>query len=217
MHLLIMGAPGAGKGTCATELKKYYNIPHISSGDMFRQAISDKTEIGIIAKSFIDKGHLVPDEVTNALLKERLSQDDCKPGFILDGFPRTLIQAEELSIILKELGMNLDAVINLEIRNDCIIKRIVNRRICKDCGATYNLISLKPKVSGICDICGGELYTRADDTKETIQSRLKVYDTQTYPVIEYYNKLGLLVKVNSSGTVKHTISEIILQLKAKTN
>lgn len=212
-----MGAPGAGKGTCAAELKQYYHIPHISTGDMFRQAINEKTPMGLVAKSYIDKGNLVPDEVTNALVKERLSEPDCKAGFILDGFPRNLAQAETLTKILDEIGISLDGVIDLEISNDEIVKRLVNRRICRKCGASFSLLTIKPKQEGICDFCGGELYTRDDDNEETVRSRLVVYHTKTYPVIQYYQKLNLLVKVNSAATVKHVVSEIILSLKAKAN
>ena len=158
MHLLIMGAPGSGKGTCAVELKSFYGIPHISTGEMFRKAIQDKTPLGVLAQQLIDKGHFVPDDITNQLVKERLSQDDCKKGFILDGYPRNLQQAEALSEILKELNLELDAAIDLEIEDQVVVDRIVNRRLCSNCGKGYNLIALPPKEEGICDDCKSPLY-----------------------------------------------------------
>ena len=189
MHLLIMGAPGSGKGTCAVELKNYYSIPHISTGDIFRKAISKKTPMGLLAQSYIDQGQLVPDEITNQIVKERLSEDDCQKGFLLDGFPRNLNQAKALSNILNELNIKLDAAIK--------------------CGRGYNIKSLKPKVEGICDYCGGDLYQRKDDTKETIEERLVVYNNKTKPIITYYESLGILVPVNSNQEPSKVIDEII--------
>ena len=188
MHLLIMGAPGSGKGTCAVELKNHYSIPHISTGDIFRKAISKKTPMGLLAQSYIDKGQLVPDEITNQIVKERLSEDDCKKGFLLDGFPRNLDQAKALS-------------------------NIVNRRICSKCGRGYNIKSLKPKIEGICDYCGGNLYQRKDDTKETIEERLVVYNNKTKPIITYYENLGILIPVNSNQEPSKVIDEIINKVK----
>ncbi len=214
MHLLIMGAPGSGKGTCAVDLKSHYSIPHISTGDIFRKAISEKTPTGVLAQSFIDKGQLVPDEVTNQIVKERLSEDDCKNGFLLDGFPRTLDQAEALSNILDDLDIKLDAAINLEVEDGVIEERIVNRRLCSNCGKGYNLISLKPKTEGICDDCNAPLYQRKDDTSETIKERLAVYNKQTKPIIAYYEKLGLLVSVNSNQTISDVVKETITKLEA---
>ena len=210
MHLLIMGAPGSGKGTCADCLKKHYSIPHISTGDMFRQAIADKTPIGVIAKE-----HLVPDEVTNEIVRERLMEDDCKKGFLLDGFPRNIEQAKALSNILKELNIELDAAINLVIDDEVIKQRIVNRRICTNCGKGYNLISLNPKVAGICDECGSPLYQRDDDTEQTIEKRLAVYNNQTKPILAYYKELGILVSVNSNQKIDEVNAEIIKKLEAK--
>ena len=209
MHLLIMGAPGSGKGTCAVYLKKYYSIPHISTGDMFRKAMSEQTPIGVIAQKYIDQGQLVPDDVTNMLVKERLSQDDCKNGFLLDGYPRNIDQAKALSIILKELNIQLDAALNLVIENDVIKERIVNRRICSNCGKGYNLISLKPLKENICDDCGSTLFQRKDDTEETIVKRLNVYNTQTKPIIAYYKELGLLVSINSDQPIDKINQEMV--------
>ncbi len=215
MHLLIMGAPGSGKGTCAVELKSYYSIPHISTGEIFRKAIANKTKTGLIAQSYIDKGQLVPDEVTNEIVKERLMESDCKKGFLLDGFPRNLDQAYALSKILKELNIKLDAAINLQIEDKYIEQRIINRRMCENCGRGYNLISLKPKNEGICDVCGGKLYQRKDDTIETIDKRLVVYNTQTKPIIAYYKKLGILIDVDSNQEIEKVVSEIINKVKEK--
>ena len=213
MHLLIMGAPGSGKGTCAVELKSFYGIPHISTGEMFRKAIQDKTPLGVLAQQLIDKGHFVPDDITNQLVKERLSQDDCKNGFILDGYPRNLQQAEALSEILKELNLKLDAAIDLEIEDQVVVDRIVNRRLCSKCGKGYNLIALPPKEEGICDDCKSPLYQRKDDDYETIKERLAVYSEQTKPIIAYYKELGILVSVNSNQPIDKVIDDIKNKVK----
>lgn len=215
MHLIIMGAPGSGKGTCAVGIKEHYGIPHISTGDIFRKAISEQTPVGVIAKGYIDKGQLVPDSVTNRIVKERLSEKDCQNGFLLDGYPRNLDQAKALSHILEELNITLDAAINLEIKDEVVVERIVNRRICANCGKGYNIVTLQPKIAGICDDCGGTLYQRKDDTVETIEERLTVYNMQTKPIIAYYKNLGLLVNVNSNQSIEKVDAEIIEKLEAK--
>lgn len=215
MHLIIMGAPGSGKGTCAVAIKERYSIPHISTGDIFRKAISEQTKIGVIAQGYIDKGQLVPDSVTNQIIKERLMESDCQKGFLLDGFPRNLDQARALSEILDELNIKLDAAINLEIEDEVIVNRIVNRRICSNCGKGYNILSLKPKKDGICDDCGSPLYQRKDDTVETIGERLSVYNTQTKPIVEYYKNLGILVNVNSNQSIENVNNDIIHKLEEK--
>ena len=171
MNLLIMGRPGAGKGTQAFNIRDYYKIPHISTGDMFREAIKNETKLGLLAKSYMDKGLLVPDEVTIGIVKERLSQADCKKGFLLDGFPRTIAQAEALDVILKENGVKLDAVLDINVQPEILIRRMVGRRVCKSCGATYHVEFNAPKVQGICDICGSELIQRKDDTEATGRNR----------------------------------------------
>lgn len=191
MRLLIMGRPGAGKGTQAANIKEYYGIPHISTGDMFRAAIKEGTELGKLAKSYMDKGALVPDEVTIGIVKERLLKDDCKKGFLLDGFPRNVLQAEALDSFMKEQGISLDAVLDVNVDASILIRRIVGRRICKTCGATYHIDFNKPKKEGICDNCGTPLIQRADDTIETAGSRLEVYDKQTAPLLAYYEKQKL--------------------------
>ncbi len=208
MHLLIMGAPGSGKGTCAVELKDFYSIPHISTGEMFRKAIQEKTPVGVIAQQLIEDGHFVPDDITNQIVKERLSLDDCKNGFLLDGYPRNLQQAHALSEILNELNIKLDAAINLEIEDQVVFDRIVNRRLCSKCGKGYNLISIPPKKEGICDDCNSPLYQRKDDNYETIKERLAVYSEQTKPILAYYEKLGILVSVNSDQPIDKVLSDI---------
>ena len=212
MRFLIMGAPGAGKGTYAEGISKFFSIPHISTGDIFRQAIKDETELGKLAKSFIDKGFLVPDEVTNEIVKERLQKEDCKNGFLLDGYPRNLDQAEVFDKMLKDLNIKLDAAINLLVSDDLIVSRIVNRRLCPTCGKGYNLLTLKPKVEGICDNCGSTLYQRKDDNEETIKSRLAIYNEQTKPLIEYYTNKKEIVNLNGEGEAQEVTNYIIKEL-----
>ena len=201
MRLVIMGPPGAGKGTQAALIKEAYNIPHISTGDMFREAISNKTALGIEAKKNIDKGMLVPDSVTISLVKERLSQSDCKKGFLLDGFPRTIAQAQALDEILKELNIKLDAVINIDVDFNVLVDRIIGRRVCPKCGASFHIKNQPPKKEGICDECGTALVQRKDDTKETVVTRLNVYTSQTKPLLSYYEAQGLLKNVDGMGDI----------------
>ncbi len=192
-----MGPPGAGKGTLAKQLMSALNLVHISTGDMFRDAIKAGTPLGTLAKSYIDKGDLVPDEVTIGLVKERLSQGDCAKGFLLDGFPRTLPQAEALRELSKEINRPIEVVVNLDCDNAELIRRISGRRVCKTCGAPYHVITLKPKVEGVCDICGGPLYQRADDNEEALKVRLEHYVQDTKPLLDFYAKEGLLESFNS--------------------
>ena len=200
MRLLIMGRPGAGKGTQAANIKEYYGIPHISTGDMFRAAIKEGTELGKLAKSY--------DEVTIGIVKERLLKDDCKKGFLLDGFPRNVLQAEALDSFMKEQGISLDAVLDVNVDASILIRRIVGRRICKTCGATYHIDFNKPKKEGICDNCGTPLIQRADDTIETAGSRLEVYDKQTAPLLAYYEKQNLLKTVNGDQELNKVFEDI---------
>ena len=209
MRLLIMGAPGAGKGTYAEGISKHFGIPHISTGDIFRQAMQEETPMGILAKSFIDKGHLVPDDVTNEIVKERIQKADCLDGFLFDGYPRTIKQAEEFDKILKELDIKLDVVVNLLVDEDLIISRIINRRLCPNCGKGYNIVTLKPKKDGVCDDCCVELYQRKDDNVETVKSRLSVYNEQTKPLIQYYSKQNIILNINGEGDAKAVTNEII--------
>lgn len=191
INVILMGAPGAGKGTNAKRIASYYNIPHISTGDMFREAIKNKTPLGVLAQDYMNKGLFVPDEVTIGLVKDRLSQDDCASGYLLDGFPRTIAQAEALSALGKESGREVNHVLNIEVPEEILIDRISGRRVCKKCGAPYHVRNLKPKVEGVCDLCGGELYQRKDDNEETLKERLNEYHKQTEPLIAYYKNLGV--------------------------
>ncbi|HOE06507.1 MAG: adenylate kinase [Bacilli bacterium] len=209
MRLLIIGAPGAGKGTQAALIKEYFAIPHISTGEMFREAISQQTEIGLEAKKYIDKGDLVPDSVTIELMRERLLKDDCKKGFLLDGFPRTIAQAQALDEMLEKLEIKLDAVLNVDIDDKILIDRIVGRRTCSVCKENYHITNKKTKVEGICDVCGGKLIQRADDTEETIKNRLRVYHQLTKPVLDYYAKQGLIKTISG----RENIEEIFMKVK----
>ena len=201
--LLIMGPPGAGKGTQAANIVTKYGVNHISTGDMFRSAIKNGTDMGKLAQSYMEKGELVPDSVTVGIVKERLAQDDCKNnGFLLDGFPRNLDQAHSLDVILEELGYNLDAVVNVSVDNEILINRIIGRRICKSCGATYHVEFNKPKTEGVCDVCGAKLVLRDDDKPETVTKRLNVYHEQTQPLINFYNNEGVLVEVDGTQNLE---------------
>ena len=196
-NIILMGPPGAGKGTLAKQLMSALNLVHISTGDMFRDAIKAGTPLGTLAKSYIDHGDLVPDEVTIGLVKERLSQDDCAKGFLLDGFPRTLPQAEALKELSKEINRPIEVVVNLDCDNQELIRRISGRRVCKVCGAPYHVVTLKPKVEGVCDICGGPLYQRADDNEEALKVRLEHYVQSTKPLLDFYASEGLLKSFDS--------------------
>lgn len=214
MKLLIMGRPGAGKGTQAVNIKEYYNIPHISTGDMFRAAIKNQTKLGLLAKSYMDQGALVPDEVTIGIVKERLLEDDCKKGFLLDGFPRTIAQAEALDEFLIENGIKLDAVLDVNVPAEILIRRMVGRRVCKTCGATFHVEFNAPKVEGVCDNCGTNLIQRADDTEDTAKNRLTVYDNQTAPLLEFYDKKNLLKTVNGDQPLAKVFEDIKVVLGA---
>lgn len=203
-----MGLPGAGKGTQAEQIVEKYNIPHISTGDMFRAAMKNNTELGKKAKSFMDNGDLVPDEVTNGIVRERLAEDDAKNGFLLDGFPRTVEQAEELENILNDLGTELDAVINIEVDKDVLMKRLTGRWICRTCGKTYHEIYNPPKVPGKCDLDGGELYQRDDDKKETVEKRLNVNMKQTKPLLDFYSAKGKLHNINGEQDIKDVFVDV---------
>ena len=213
MHILLMGPPGAGKGTQAAALVKELGVPHISTGDMFRAAIKEGTEMGKKAKSFIDAGNLVPDEVTIGIVRDRLAKDDCKKGFILDGFPRTVGQADALKGILSDLGLALDKVLNISVPSSELIERAVGRRICKACGATYHLKFNPTKVEGKCDECGGELYQRADDTAETMGNRLKKYEESTKPLIDYYTAAGVYAEVDGLQDISMVTESLVAVLK----
>ena len=214
MHILLMGPPGAGKGTQAAELVKAFDIPHISTGDMFRAAVKEGTERGKQAKACMDAGKLVPDSVTIGIVRERLAKDDCKKGFILDGFPRTVEQADALTGILKDLGLTLTRVLNISVPAEDLIERAVGRRICKKCGATYHTKFNPPKKEGICDVCGSELFQRADDTAETMKNRLSVYEASTKPLIDYYKAAGVYTEVDGRQPIEKVTQDLIEVLKA---
>lgn len=210
MNLLIMGLPGAGKGTQAEFIVKNYGVNHISTGDMFRAAMKNETEMGKLAKSYIDKGALVPDEVTNGIVKERLAQDDIKAsGFLLDGYPRTFDQAEALDKMLVELGIKLDAVINIEVNPDILVERLSGRYICRTCGATYHKLFKPTKVEGTCDVCGGhDLYQRADDVPETVKNRLEVNIKESAPILKHYTELGLVKSIDGRQAMEKVTEDI---------
>ncbi|WP_191566508.1 adenylate kinase [Metabacillus idriensis] len=208
MNLVLMGLPGAGKGTQAERIVEKYEIPHISTGDMFRAAIKDETELGLKAKSFMDQGALVPDEVTIGIVRERLGKNDCEKGFLLDGFPRTVAQAQALEEILSDLDRKIDYVINIEVDKDILMERLTGRRICKQCGSTYHLVFNPPAVEGICDKCGSELYQRADDNEETVANRLEVNLKQTQPLLNFYEEKGYLRNINGQQDIKQVFVDV---------
>lgn len=205
MNIILLGAPGAGKGTQATKISDVYKLPHISTGDIFRENIKNQTPIGLEAKSYIDKGLLVPDEVTCRIVEDRLQKSDCEAGYMLDGFPRTIAQAEALDKIAK-----IDLVINIDVDSSLLMERLCGRRVCKECGESYHISKLNGETK--CSRCGGELYQRKDDNPETVQSRLDVYNAQTAPLIEYYEKKGLLFNVVGNTTPEEVFAAISKKL-----
>ena len=215
MQLLMMGPPGAGKGTQAARLVKKYNVPQISTGDMFRAAVKEGTPLGLKAKAYMDSGSLVPDEVTIGIVRERLAKDDCKGGFILDGFPRTVEQANALAKILDELGKKISCVLNINVPADYLVERAVGRRICRKCGATYHVKFHAPKAENVCDSCGGELYQRADDNAETMTKRLAAYEESTRPLIDYYKSAGVYHEIDGRQSIDEVTEEIERVLREK--
>ena len=207
MNLVLMGLPGAGKGTQAERIVEKYGIPHISTGDMFRAAIKEGTDLGLQAKSFMDKGDLVPDEVTIEIVRKRLSKEDCNQGFLLDGFPRMVAQAEALENILASLCKKIDFVINIDVDKEILMERLTGRRICKSCGSTYHLIFNPSAVEGVCDPCGGESYQRTDDNAETVQNRLEVNQKQTMPLLDFYESRGYLRIVNGQQDIRKVFND----------
>ncbi|MDH5203448.1 MAG: adenylate kinase [Nitrospirota bacterium] len=215
MRLVLLGAPGAGKGTQAKKLIEKYSIPQISTGDILRKAVADGTPLGKEAKSYMDKGELVPDSVVIGLVKERIAQDDCKKGYILDGFPRNTAQAEVLDKVLAEMGAPLDTALSVDVDKDVLMKRLTGRRTCKSCQQMYNVYFSPPKKEGVCDKCGGELFQRNDDKEETIKKRLDVYDAQTAPLMGYYKKKGILKSVMGLGDINEIFSKVCAALGKK--
>ena len=208
MNIVLMGPPGAGKGTQADVMARNLFVPHISTGDIFRANIKAGTELGQLANQYISKGDLVPDEVTLAMIKDRLAEDDCAKGFILDGLPRTIGQADALEAILAEQGKQLDKVVNIDVPEELLIARLCGRRVCRNCSQTYHLENNPPTEAGRCDECGGELYQRADDSEETIKNRLEVYRAQSEPLIAYYEQKGLLLSINGNQTINNVLMDI---------
>ena len=209
MKIIMVGAPGAGKGTQAKRIAEKYGIPHVSTGDIFRANLKEGTELGLKAKVFMDKGALVPDEITIGMLMDRIHQADCKDGYVLDGFPRNIPQAEALTKALSEANESMDAVVDVDVPDENIMDRMSGRRTCRKCGEGYHTKYNPPKVDGICDVCGGELYIRDDDKPETVRKRLTVYHDQTQPLIDYYTKQGILKSVNGTQMMEKVFADIV--------
>jgi adenylate kinase len=209
MRLILVGPPGAGKGTQAKYLAKHFGIPQISTGDIFRANVADKTELGLEARRYMDAGDLVPDEVTIAMVRDRLTWDDASPGFLLDGFPRNVPQAEALAEMLTEMDTPLDGVLELRVEDEEVVRRLSGRRTCRRCGHVWHLEFDPPKEPGVCDLCGGELFQRDDDLPQTIQRRLDVYAEQTAPLVDYFRDRGLLVAIDATGSVDRVTKRAI--------
>ena len=208
MKIVMLGAPGAGKGTQAKMIAEKYSIPHISTGDIFRANIKNNTELGKKAKTYMDKGELVPDELVVDLIMDRFKEADCVNGYVLDGFPRTIIQARKLADICSMFNFKIDAVINLDIPEDVLVKRLSGRRTCADCGKSYHIVYNPPKKEGVCDVCGGELTQRSDESEEAVQVRIDTYNKQTKPLIDYYTMLGELTNVDGNQSMDEVAEEI---------
>jgi adenylate kinase len=213
LRLILLGPPGAGKGTQAEFIVDQFKIPHISTGDIFRKNIKEGTELGVRAKTFMDKGELVPDSLVVEIVEARLKEADCKEGFLLDGFPRTEFQAEELDKVLENMNVALTAVVNIKVNPELLVSRAVGRRICKSCGATYHVKNNPPAMEGVCDKCGGELYQRSDDIEETVANRINIYVNETSPLIHYYEVRGKLVNINGEQDIKVVSSDIVDALR----
>lgn len=213
MRLILLGPPGAGKGTQAANIIKNYNIPHISTGDIFRKNIKEGTELGLKAKAFMDRGELVPDSLVVEIVEDRLKEADCKEGFLLDGFPRTVVQAEALDKVLTAMELSLDTVVNIKVDPNLLVKRAVGRRICRGCGATYHVEFNPSKAEGVCDVCGGELYQRSDDNEETVANRIKVYTDETSPLIDYYTNKKALINIDGEQDIDKVYVDIDITLR----
>lgn len=214
-RIILLGPPGAGKGTQAARIVEKYNIPQVSTGDILRKNIKEGTPLGLKAQEFMNKGLLVPDELVIRIVEDRLLEDDCKNGYLLDGFPRTVYQAQRLDFFLKENGCSIDKVLNINVDSKELMARIIGRRVCKSCGASYHVKNMPPKIEGICDLCGGELYQRHDDTAETVENRLLVYNLRTLPLIDYYGKTGKVVFINGELGLDTVFANIVRELGDK--
>lgn len=213
MYIILLGAPGAGKGTQADSLSSELNLPHIASGDLFREALKKETELGLLAKSYMERGELVPDEVTIKMILQRIEMPDCVSGCLFDGFPRTLAQAEALDKGLADKGKSIDKVLYIKVSNEELLKRLGGRWLCQNCQTPYHLITAPPKVPGKCDKCGGELYQRKDDKEETVKERLRVFFAQTIPIVDYYRGQSKLIEVNGNQGIQKVAKEIMLSLR----
>lgn len=209
MNLILLGPPGAGKGTQAAKIIEKYNIPHISTGDIFRKNIKEGTKLGKKAQEYMNKGELVPDSLVIEIATDRLTEDDCENGFLLDGFPRTVEQAVALDAFLGQHGKKIDHVLDIDVPKEELMTRLIGRRVCKNCGATYHVTNMPPKTEGICDKCEGELMQRADDTESTVENRIEVYNKQTKPLLDYYDRLGNIAHLNGTIGLEELFAEIV--------
>ena len=212
LRTILLGPPGAGKGTQAAKIIEKYNIPHISTGDIFRENIKKGTELGKKAQEYMNRGELVPDDLVIEISTTRLLEDDCKDGFLLDGFPRTVYQAEKLDEFLAAHGSKIDKVIDIEVGKEELMERLTGRRVCKSCGASYHIVNIPPKKEGVCDVCGGELIQRADDNAETVANRIEVYEAQTMPLVEYYEKAGNIAHIDGATGLDNVFADIVKAL-----
>lgn len=209
LRLILLGPPGAGKGTQAAKICRKYNIPHISTGDIFRRHIKEGTDFGKKAKEYMNKGELVPDTLVLEISEVRLMEEDCKNGFLLDGFPRTVNQAEQLDQFLNERNLSIDMVLSIDVDKETLMTRLIGRRVCRNCGTTYHVINMPSEKEGICDVCGGELYQRSDDTAATVENRIEVYNAQTAPLVAYYENVGKVRHIDGSTGLEKVFNDIV--------
>ena len=207
-RLILLGPPGAGKGTQAGRIVGMYKIPHISTGDILRKHIKEETELGIEAQRYMDRGELVPDDLVLEVAEKRLMEEDCQNGFLLDGFPRTVVQAEKLDELLQKADRSIDRVLVIDVKKEELMDRLVGRRVCRNCGTSYHVLNMPPEKQGVCDICGGELYQRSDDASSTVENRIDVYNARTMPLIEYYEKTGKVVRIDGAKDPEDVINQI---------
>ena len=208
-YYVLFGPPGAGKGTQATRIIEKYGIPHISTGDIFRENIKKGTALGVKAQEYMNKGELVPDDLVIEIATTRLLEDDCKEGFLLDGFPRTVYQAEKLDEFLAAHGRKIDKVLDIEVEKEELMTRLIGRRVCRSCGASYHVVNMPPKAEGVCDKCGGDLYQRADDTEATVENRIEVYNSQTKPLVDYYTGKGNIAEIDGAAGLDNVFTAIV--------